>query len=766
MRLLLSNTFKAILIVLLLLALFPQRITRACGPGDFSFHGYSFINPNIVRQDSAFAAYFLNFDLLYDNYQSSHPEQVKGNLDEWQEIFCELVSLEDLGKVIYGSSVDQLSLLRTSIYGKNLPLDFFYSKNSFARHLKANRCTETIDYLIFAKRCEPFVTTSDPWYDDSERDTIAMQRLIDNGRKAFRKTKSNYIRLRYAYQLIRLAHYAKNYQQTLELYDWLLPKTDPIESILNYWILGHKAGALASLGQEVEAAYLFLQIFKNCPSKRASAFQSFKVRNDQQWREIFLLCKDDEERATLFALRAQRSDSRVAEEMKRIYQLNPQSEQLELLLVREIRQLEKDLLGLEFNDRRPENKRYHDIPRKYAGISLVKLDSLVRRVIVEKKVDNLPLWRLANGYLEFLGGDVYAAQKTFNKLRPQLQNDSLKAQLEAFDLAVKVVACEEMTGETEEAFFDIMTQDPVYKRYRDFPDFINDRLGALYARQGNPGRSFRFHYSLDDLKPNPQLDIVDDLLEICGKEELNLLEEALILDENEASVCNQLLDIKGTTFMADDQLELALEAFKRIPLSYRDTFQFNPFIDQPFRECIECPLPDSIEYFNKAEIIQRIFELEYKGKADLERGAYYYYELATAYLNMSYFGHSWQVLDYYRSGANWRYDRDGVFPLWFAPYDNREYHGLDKALFYFNKVIYLAEEVELSARAAFMAARCEQYNWFVSRECDYSPYGNRIPNPPATYRTYFQMLRDNYSGTQFFEEAIRECEYFRAYAIR
>ncbi|MEO1515585.1 MAG: hypothetical protein AAFV95_11245 [Bacteroidota bacterium] len=748
----------------ILVFLYPRPVAEACGPEDYSFQGYSFLDPVLLEADSTFGPYFIEFQDLYHSYRSQSAVQAKGNLEEWQEVFCGLVKQEDLSKIIYDSRLDQLQLLRTSIYSKTLPLDFTFAKNSFARHMKLNGCTETIDYLIFAKRCEPHVTASDPWAE-AEKDTLAMKRLIKDGRKIFRKTKSNYLRLRYAYQLIRLAHYAKDYPLTLELYDWLLPKIDPVESILYDWILGHKAGALAAMGQQVEAAYYFLKIFKNCPSKRMSAFQSFQVRTDEDWRAVLLLCEDDEERATLYALRAQRRDSRIVEEMKSIYELSPESEQLELLLVREIRKLEKDLLGLEFNDRRRENKRYHNIPRKYAGLNLVRLDSLVRRVIREEKVPRLSLWELANGYLEFLGGDLYAAEKTFQRIRPRLNNEQLEEQLSAFELALKVTSLERMNSVTERKVFDIITQDPSYKKYADFPDFVNDRVGALYARQGHPGKSFRFHYNLRDLMPNPQLDIIDDLLAVCEKEDINLLEEALIIDEQQNSVCNQLLDMKGTKMFADGELEIALETFKQIPLSYRDTFQANPFAERVFDECIHCPPTDTV-FFNKAEIIQRIFELEYRGKADLERGADWYYELGTAYLNMSYFGNSWQVLDHFRSGANWRYDKDGVYYLWFAPYDNREYQGLSQALLYFQKAIELATDDELAAKAAYMAARCEHYSWYVSRDCDYSIYSNRIPEPPPSYQTYFRLLRENYSGTQFFQEAIRECRYFEAYAIQ
>jgi hypothetical protein len=278
-----------------------------------------------------------------------------------------------------------MKVLRTSIQNEKYPLSPQLQDNSFARHLKQHKCIETIDYLIFAKHCEPYVIHSDPW-ESSQRDTFAMQSLIDEGLDVFLKIKSNYIRLRYAYQLVRMAHYKKNYRQVLELYDYLMPKTDPVESILKYWILGHKAGALKSLGNRVEAAYLFSQIFDHCPSKRESAFRSFYIHSDEEWDQCLEMCQSDREKAALYALRANAKNSIAAEAMEKIYELDPTNEHLEILLVKEIRELERDLLGLKFNDKAKQNLQFHNLPRKSAGQYLVSLQAFVLKCIDEKKV--------------------------------------------------------------------------------------------------------------------------------------------------------------------------------------------------------------------------------------------------------------------------------------------------------------------------------------------------------------------------------------------
>ena len=120
-------------------------------------------------------------------------------------------------------------------------------------------------------------------------------------------------------------------------------------------------------------------------------------------------------------------------------------------------------------------------------------------------------------------------------------------------------------------------------------------------------------------------------------------------------------------------------------------------------------------------------------------------------------------MDGYRSGANWYYQKNNIYPLYWAPNGNRENVDLSLAMSYFERAVELSSDMELAAKAAFMAAKCEQKQYFFSPDCDYNSYSNEIPQLPPDYQRYFTLLRDNYAGTDFYQEAIRECSYFRAF---
>ncbi len=751
----------------LLLFCLPTKISKGCGPYvNRAFYGYSFLNPNIIDLNTPKASYFAGFEKIFKQIKPTEDLQQKDNLTEWSQRFCEIPKLLDLKFIIYKASLTQMRRLKTIIRRKNGQLTGQLAGNTFARHLHQNKCEEAVDYLIFAKRCEPHVITRSNW-SAIQRDTVAMQFLIKDGLKEFRKAKSHYFKLRYAYQLIRLAHYKKDYVQTLALYDDLLPKTDNAPSLIEDWIEGHKAGALMGLGRNVEAAYLYSKIFHNTPSKRTSAYQSFTIETDEEWDACLRLCQTDDERATLYALRANDPNSLAVEDMEAIYQINPKNDYLELLLVREIQKLEKDLLGNDFNKKKKQNKRFHKIPRKQAGKNLLDLLKFVLVVGAEREVKNPALWQIAEGYLELLGGDYYAAKNTLRQLKGKIDNEVLAEQLDALIMVANIDGLEEVNSEMEDLVVSYERTE-LFRKYPDFGKFVKDKLAYLYHDQGFEGKAFLEEHTLNELKLNPQLGLIEELIAICKKEKRSKLEDEMVLkSDGITTIESDLWDLKGTYFLGQMQLESALDAYRQMPRKDRDDFGlFNPFREMP-NDCVNCRIIDTAGY-NKTAILEQVLELEYKAKADMEKGAIYYYQIGNALYNMTYFGYEWEVADYFRSGSSWYGLSSGktVFSKLGAPFGNHETVNCSLPLYYYDKAFRLTDNAELGARAAFMAAKCQQNQFFTNKGSDYSVNSNQIPYVTAEYRQYFNILKDYYTETAFYEEVVQECLYFERYAAR
>lgn len=735
----------------------PSSISQGCGVVDRGFRGYSFINPSIVNLEAKFAPYFISFNTIFqDFYLDAAEEQAAGNVNEWHQRYCKRASVTDIDFVVYTATIREMRQLRTAALSSSAQIDYKLSKNSFARYLVRHKCVETIEYLTFAKRCEPHVIRRDPW-EAPEQNVKAMMELIKDGRRHFLDVESHYIRLRYAYQLIRLAHYAKKYELALELYDYLMPKIDNDPSIIDYWILGHKAGALMGLKKNVEAAYLYAIIFNECQSKRESAFQSFTIRTNDEWEACLKLCKSDLERANIYVLRANSTYGLPYREMEKIYDLEPKHPQLELLLVRELIKLEKDLLGYDFNPNKAYNKRYYKIPRTNAGAYIIDLQTFVRRVIQENQVNRPELWIIAEAYLELLAGDFYQAQLTFEKAESAVDNPLLAEQLAAMWVVLDVCALTKMDDESEEKVADIL-ESRLYTKYPHFKDLIADKLFKLYNQQGNPGKAFRCKYPLDDLRPNPELPLIEDLLLVTEKPRTTSFEN-YILSRNDSTIQRALWDMKATSLMSENQFEEAMATYRLMDrATWKEFGTFNPFVEK-FDECINCPIPEGAIKITKGEIIERLLDLEYTAKADRNKLDVSFYELGMALYNMSYFGYEWEVTDYFRSGASlmeWRLkDGDNIIPHYRFPLGNRENFDLSRALYYFDNARTFTDSLELGAKATFMAARCEQNEYYIKR----------AQGAQRTYK-YFDLLMENYQETDFFNRIIEECLYFQFYATR
>ena len=746
--------------------------TGACDPNFRPFAGYSFLIPDIINKDAAYAPFFVRWGDYYKRKYFDKDLQKDANIEEWIGRFCDLPAPQDVAYVVYQSSINELIGLRDAALtkgGGNL-LPFAMTGNTFAEVLALNGCTEAIDYLMFAKRCEPHVVVYGDGWTLPERDQDMMQMLIEEGKGRFLQTESHFFRQRYAYQLVRMAHYAGQWQQTVDLYNYLLPKFDRKKSsILYFWTLGHLAGALQKLGKYPEAAYRYSLIFRNCPSKRIQAFRSFRIRNNKEWDAALRYCQSDVERATLYILRAGTSRSLTVEDMETIYRLDPGNPQLELLLISDVQQLENIFLRT-----RVTELKYGAKPliqqRKQAAQHLLSLQRFARQVAKEKKTPNPKLWHCMVGYLELLAGDRYAAEKSFERSKKQLKkgkvyDDHLLRQIDIWELLLEIVNLDGASASADQAAFRIRSYK-TFKTLPTFEPFLQDFLGARYSESKHPGKAILAAYDAAAIMYNPRPDVLDDLLQLANTKDPILLERAMKIDTNPAQIIAKLLEIKGVYLFSLGQPEAALSVLRQIPaVEALKMPKFSPF-REIFHEKINRPITDTL-LLNRRQIVEKILDYEFKAKAavamDQPIGAWYYYLIGLAYYNMSYFGYEWEAMDFYRSGYNWlRLPQGPVFPLRKSPNGNRENTDVSMALTYFERCLAETKSPELAARAAFMAARCQQKQWFCTPDCTYQPGSKNIPLLPEAYRGNYDRM-SQYKNTEFYQMIVRECSWLRAY---
>lgn len=770
-----------LLLVLLLASSFDPpagRKEQAQGhcAGLTPFYGYTFLDPEIINKSSAYAPFFTRWDDFYDKYyfNQTNDIQKEENVEEWIERFCGRPTPADVAYVVYEADIAEISGLHSAAADpkKRTPLPYRLTGNTFAEMIALNGCTEVTAYLMYAKKCEPYVVGNKTPWDTREQRATEMLDLVKEGLGRFNNTDSQFIKMRYAYQMVRLAHYAGDYSYAVDLYNYLLPKIERKKpSIIYFWTLAHLAGALQKLGNYPEAAYRYSIVFRFCASKRTQAYRSFYIRNDDDWQKTLALCQTDQEKSTLYVIRAGGAHTFLMDDMKQVYSLDPANPQLDLMLISEVQQLERVYLRNSVTDLK-KGPPVGSLSKESAANHLLDLQKFVRQALRDNKTPNPKLWRAIEGYLELLAGDQYAAEKRWDRLENQLDksltNDQkIQRQLQIWRCLLAIMKVDPKKGDADNEAFRIRSMT-AFKWNPGLEPFLQQWLSEGYAANNHPGKAILTAFPPNAIVYNPKMEVYDDLLALAETSSPILLERTMQIDTNPNRIKAYLLDLKGAFLLSKGQPEAAVAVMKQIvPTELVRLTKYSPFREK-VGEKINRPVSDTL-LLNRLEIAQKIIEFEFQAKSaaalNNPQAAVYWYKIGLGYYNMSYFGYEWEAMDNFRSGYNWlRLPQGPVFSLAGSPDGNHENTDVSLALSYFEKALQYTVDPELAARAAFMAARCQQKQWFCSRDCNYRSDSRLIPVLPEQYSGYYTLLISKYKNTKFYNGIIKECKWLAAYA--
>lgn len=207
--------------------------------------------------------------------------------------------------VLYEWNVDHLVAMRDSLPdGETKWLPDSMRINSLVLHILAHKDTDVLDYIIFAKQCEPFVQDHD--WRAIDRQPVIMERMIGLGLAKYNQCQSSFLKRRYAFQVVRLAHYAGNFAQALSLYDTVVPGL-PEESSIFYRTLMLKAGAHKRLGQMPEALQACARVFAEWPDLGKLAYRNFTGYSEAEFLRAAETADSEELIYILWQLHAHRT---------------------------------------------------------------------------------------------------------------------------------------------------------------------------------------------------------------------------------------------------------------------------------------------------------------------------------------------------------------------------------------------------------------------------------------------------------------------------
>ena len=757
------------------------RQAEACGPIDNSYHFFNLFVPEWLFGQEYSPVFYTTSE--YSSIWSS-PDYSGDNLADWMSFFRNSVNREALERVLTGrytenyGKVERDSLIRSVLFqGSKLP----------PGQVKASQ-----DYLLMALEIEKLANQAEQsWY--YEPDTMDQEEanvLIGRLGAALKKEKLPFLRERYAFQLVKSYRYNGQVEQAIAAFNTHFKGAKTGRSLIYYWALDHLAGLQLEQDEKGRGYHNFLTVFKECRSRRHSAYYSFAITSEKEWEAAYALCESPEDKALMHFLRGSKDGVLGLSDGEQIFSLVGNHEWLQLLVAREINKLESLNLSyfsdepigqlfrsLEINGSLLKNREHVE----YAG----RLLQFASTVYYNYRGD--PFWASAKAYLEFLLGRFDTARVTL------AENKDMKGPYEKvkreIELALFIFEREQFSaaeeGHIAQEIVDIFDDSATtFFTDRNNEEFMLDLLAYKARLRGDLLMAgFLGRDLLSDFKVDPRMSGVDSLLDFIRRPEhtgLELLALKHYVGEQQAweayrdnpgALLRELefavLDIKGTLLMREPaRLEEALAIFESLPDSagYDFPLEHNPF-NMGVHDCVwDCP-PRTSTAYTRNTFVKKLIEI--RDIARSTSSATDYYLLGNAYYNMSYFGPAYYLMNYFRSGAYYS-----------GYWDNTQ------ALEYYQQAIRYAPGEEEAARYCFMAAKAEQnlffkymaenrppdeYWWgkYTIDEWDPEAYARFQEDISRLgYRKYFGRLCNEYKDTDFFQRAARECKYLEYYARR
>lgn len=793
-------TWKRFLIVTvsLLIATGLAKFVIACASDDPDPEAEATLFLNTITAQPVYTPFFYTpYDAFYyvyypadSLYFNCYPTDV--NVSSWKKVTSGLVREAEIDSFVYSfSAADMLNVYEHIQKGYSLNIAPKVAKNAFTNWLIKNKKADIPLYLSFAKKCEPHALAKEMFWDDDKneytrekRDSATMQQLVHDGINLYRETNNPELKLRYAYQVMRMAFYSGEYPQTLMLFNTLLPPHST--HFLYYRCLSLKAGALYRTGKKSEAAYYFSHVFDSSDELKTQAYQGFRWAVNGDVSNVLIYCKNNHERAVLYVMRGmydynagtsirageQGEIANMYSTISTAYGYDTKVAGLEVLMTRYINKLERSRIPT-FAKERPANA------------SVEKLNDFSQKVAQERARDNDAYWLLASAYLYMLDGDMEHAGK-------QLQAAGAKKMLPEEERCYYVLST--VYTLRKKGTIDKSTETELLPRLKEleakatktfvyqtlFNTIMESVMERMYLQQGDTAKALlafaksrgvsgqkeftHFQTGLGSRAGNVLQSMstkkMHEMQAFMQQKEKTLFEEWLAAGNTTYSADN-LYALEGTRHMQNLQFGQAAIALKKVPeIILNRTLLPDMFVSH-LTDKMDWNKSDSAVTYNKLSFALRMYELQRKLTEDPTdaRAAYQY---ANGLYSMSYYGKGWQAGEYYRSGGDYAaYYRSDARRNSGA--ELQQYYSVAMAEKYYQKAFENSTDPEMKARCVFLTAKCRQKScpinthekYFLGDEKAYYKYSLESP--------YFKQLQEDFNTTIFYKQAVGNCSYLQDY---
>lgn len=779
---------------------FPQNIIGCSGEGNPYDYYASFFHNNLPDAKAYKPFYYVGGTYLYDENEPQTVSEVLAS--EWSAYTAGQATEKDAAQFVNKFAWKDLNNLYFNLE-KNQPLKIPDSvkRNSMTGYFMQSKDLEALGYLMYAKKVEPFAI-GDLW-EPLNRDSLKMDKLVKNGKQLYNAAKKDIFKLKYAYQVLRLAHYSNRYTDVINWYDEYSATINNTKTVLQPLCLALKAGACMRSGRQKEAAYLFSKVFSQTTTKRISNYLGFawSINREEDRSNYFSYCKNNSEKAWLHAMFGLNSGDHEIKTLETVFDLDPTNDALEVLAVREVNKMEEKYLT-PLLQKKPGGRSFYgywsddDAEAKLTtGEGKAKeLADVLHKIAQSGKTGNSALFETSAAHVAYMLRDWGNARKYVAAAQKMPLTNKVKDQLTLTDLLVTIGEKNTIDAAFEEQLVPGLQwleakakaekPSPVGGYYEVnqwaffYRNLMSDVLAKRYHEQGNLPKevlcmgaadqidnSFSFVSAINFFREKCGSSEVEQLFALMNGKQQNRFEKYLIgFNKIKKST---VTDFAGTAYLRDNNYAKAAEWFAKTEDKKSITINTNPFINLLYDR--EERLPSEAKFSTtKLAFALEMQDLLKKANADKANAGNHYYKYALGLYNMTYYGHAWQLVEYGRSGS------DGYYMPQDATNFQKEYYGCFAAESYFKKAMEASSDKNFKARCLFMMAKCNQkrvrrpqYDDFNGTDSwDKYDAANKNYWPQFKYNQYFPQLVKEYGNTPFFKEATTSCSYLRDYVRR
>ncbi|PSK94797.1 hypothetical protein [Taibaiella chishuiensis] len=815
----LRNVFTALIIIG---ALCLEQIVTACGGSEDPYDYYTSFFQNNVTGSKAYSMFYYTSGLsYYDQWggldDDDTPDDI--NIKEWREYGQQQFSDADAAAFIYKYAYKDLSNLYYHIeQQKALQLPDSISRNSMTKWFLKDKDLEALGYLMYAKKCELYSGAGEEGsWNAAPKDVPSMDKLQKSGKQLWKAAKKDFFQWRYAYQVMRLAFYSKDYRGTKALFTELVGDKTSTNIMYNR-CLGLKAGAFYQTGDYNFAAYLYSLAFNATDDNKPSNYISYDwcftphgedyQKGPQASREaVYKLAHTNEEKAVLQVMDALHTYENALPLLKKAYELSPQASGLDIVMTREINKAEQNYFNYTLGANsgfsgdysygyRTSNSSYYGSYEREASERATgarkQMQELMRfgeKVYNEGKTREAQsgYWPLALAYLHYMDQNWKSCAEWIAKAEKQNPTGKIKDMLLLEKLLLAINSKQKLDAATEQDILPSVQwlEEKAKKQNRyaiTYRNLLTTVLPNAYIKQGDTMKALLCiargstgpegygSYSYWQYEKKEQVYVDPGF-----SSEMNQVSTAGVLalkdwlkSGKKSAYESWLIKHKpykdgalelyvGTRYLRQHEFDKAEAILKNVSKSLLSDYAFaDPFADYwiDTQEPADTTTPsDKYQFAREMNRMQSNID-----KAD----AATLYRYANGLYSMTYYGLCWDAGMYGRSGS------DGM--AYYADTsrnrlldDYRKYYTAEEPMKYYQLALDKSKDKELKAKCLFMLSKCWQKSATSLRDYHYDPTENNDYVQYTLKSPYFKQLKAEYANTAAYKELLQDCTYLQYY---